>query len=101
ESLRVEILLYVSILTSVAICFVGVIGFVGLVAPHIARILLGEDQRFLIVGSILCGGLILSAGAVASKTIVPGAIFPIGIITSMLGIPFFLFLVLKGRREVW
>ncbi|WP_290899326.1 iron ABC transporter permease [Ferroglobus sp.] len=101
ESLRVEILLYVSILTSVAICFVGVIGFVGLVAPHIARILLGEDQRFLIVGSILCGGLILSAGAVASKTIVPGAIFPIGIITSMLGIPFFLFLVLKGRREIW
>ena len=101
ETLRVEVLIYVSLLTSVAICFVGIIGFVGLVAPHIARMLIGEDQRFLIVGSILCGGAILSAGAIASKVIVPGAIFPIGIITSMLGIPFFLFLVVRGRRQIW
>ncbi len=101
EALRVEVLIYVSLLTSVAICFVGIIGFVGLVAPHIARILIGEDQRFLIFGSILCGGVILSAGAIASKVIVPGAIFPIGIITSMLGVPFFMFLVIRGRKQVW
>jgi iron complex transport system permease protein len=101
EVLRVEILIYISMLTSVAICFVGIIGFVGLVAPHIARMLIGEDQRFLIVGSILCGSLILSAGAIASKIIVPGAIFPIGIITSMLGVPFFMFLVVRGRRQLW
>jgi iron complex transport system permease protein len=101
ESLRVEVLVYISMLTSVAICFVGIVGFVGLVAPHIARMLIGEDQRFLIVGSILCGSLILSAGAVVSKTIVPGAIFPIGIITSMLGVPFFMFLVVRGRKQLW
>ena len=101
EALRIEVLVYVSLLTSVAICFVGIIGFVGLVAPHIARMLIGEDQRFLIIGSILCGGAILSAGAILSKTVVPGAIFPIGIITSMLGVPFFLFLILKGRRGIW
>ncbi len=101
EALRVEVLIYISLLTSVAICFVGIIGFVGLVAPHMARMLIGEDQRFLIIGSILCGGAVLSAGAIVSKTIVSGAIFPIGIITSMLGVPFFLFLVLKGRREIW
>ena len=101
EKLRIEVLLYVSLLSSVAICFVGIIGFVGLVAPHMARMLIGEDQRFLIIGSALCGGVILSAGAIASKIIVPGAIFPIGIITSMLGVPFFMFLVMKGRKEIW
>ncbi len=101
ERLRIEVLIYVSLLTSIAVCFVGIIGFVGLVAPHMARLLIGEDQRFLIIGSILCGAVILSAGAIASKVIIPGAIFPIGIITSMLGVPFFLFLVVKGRKHVW
>ncbi len=101
ERLRIEVLIYVSLLTSVAICFVGIIGFVGLVAPHMARMLIGEDQRFLIIGSILCGGVILSAGAITSKIIVPGAIFPIGIITSMLGVPFFMFLVMRGRKQIW
>lgn len=101
EKLRLEILVYVSLLTAVAVCFVGIIGFVGLVAPHVARILLGEDQRFLIVGSMLCGATILSAGGIASKTITSGAIFPIGIITSILGIPFFLFLVIRGKKSIW
>ncbi len=101
EAMRIEVLIYVSLLTSAAICFVGIIGFVGLVAPHIARILIGEDQRFLIIGSVLCGAVILSAGAVVSKVVVTGAIFPIGIITSMLGIPFFMFLIMKGRRQIW
>ncbi|WP_457591777.1 FecCD family ABC transporter permease [Geoglobus sp.] len=101
EAVRVEVLVYVSLLTSIAICFVGIIGFVGLVAPHMARMLMGEDQRFLIVGSILCGGVILLAGALLSKLVVPGAIFPIGIITSLLGVPFFLFLVVRGRKQLW
>ncbi|HIP24884.1 MAG TPA: iron ABC transporter permease [Archaeoglobus profundus] len=101
ERLRLEVLVYISILTSIAVCFVGIIGFVGLVAPHIARMLIGEDQRFLIIGSILSGALILSAGAIISKVIVPGAIFPVGIVTSILGIPFFLYLVIKGRGGIW
>ncbi|NOY10638.1 MAG: iron ABC transporter permease [Archaeoglobi archaeon] len=101
EAIRVEVLVYVSLLTSIAICFVGIIGFVGLVAPHIARMLIGEDQRFLIIGSILCGGVVLLGGALVSKTVVPGAIFPIGIITSLLGVPFFMFLVMRGRRQIW
>ena len=101
EKIRIRVFIFVSILTAVAVCFVGLIGFVGLVAPHIARILMGEDQRFLIVGSILCGSAILSAGAFICKTIVSGAIFPIGIITSLFGIPFFLTLVMRGRRGIW
>jgi iron complex transport system permease protein len=101
KNLRIEILFYVSLLTSVAVCFTGIIAFVGLVAPHIARILIGEDHRFLIFGSILCGATVLSAGAIVSKVIIPGAIFPIGIITSMIGVPFFLFLVIRGRKQIW
>jgi len=101
ERMRIEILIYISLLTSVAVCFVGIIAFIGLVAPHIARILLGEDQRFLIPGSIFCGAIVLSAGAIASKVIVPGAVFPIGIITSMVGVPFFLLLIVRGRKSVW
>ncbi len=101
ERMRIEVLIYISLLTSVAVCFVGIIAFIGLVAPHMARILLGEDQRFLIPGSILCGAIVLSAGAIASKVIVPGAIFPVGIITSMIGVPFFLLLVVRGRKHIW
>ncbi len=101
EKLRLEALLCVSILTSIAVCFVGIIGFIGLVAPHIARFLVGEDSRFLIPMSGLVGSSILSASAIACKTIIPGAIIPIGIVTSFVGVPFFTYLIIKGRRGVW
>ena len=76
-------------MTATAVAFVGSIGFIGMVGPHIARILAGEDQRFFLPLSALCGGGILSAAAAAAKLIVPGAVFPVGILTSLLGVPFF------------
>ena len=84
-----------------AVCFVGTIGFIGLVGPHIARILVGEDQRFFLPMSALAGALLLSAASIGSKLIIPGAIFPIGIITSFIGVPFFLLLILFKRRNFW
>ena len=87
----------VALMTATAISFVGVIGFIGLVAPHIARMLVGEDQRFLIPLSALCGALMLSTASVVSKSIVPGALFPIGIVTALIGVPFFIWLVLSQR----
>ena len=101
ERARVIAMLVVSVLTAVAVCFVGIIGFVGLVAPHIARMLVGEDSRFLLPVSGLVGASILSAAAIVCKTLIPGAIVPIGIVTSIIGIPFFLYLVVRGRRGVW
>ncbi|ASJ16110.1 iron ABC transporter permease [Thermococcus chitonophagus] len=101
EELRLKVLILISILTAVAVCFVGTIGFVGLVGPHIARMLIGEDQRFLIPASALSGAFILSFASVISKSVVPGAVLPIGIITSMIGVPFFMFLVMRKRREFW
>ncbi|MBZ5488781.1 iron ABC transporter permease [Halomonas aquamarina] len=101
RALRLEVLILVSLLSAVAVAFVGTIGFIGLVGPHIARMLLGEDQRFFLPGSALCGALILSVGSVISKLVIPGTIIPIGIITSLVGIPFFLFLVLNHKKASW
>ncbi|WP_110685792.1 FecCD family ABC transporter permease [Salinicola aestuarinus] len=99
--LRLEVLIIVSLLASISVAFVGTIGFIGLVGPHIARMLLGEDQRFFLPGSALCGALILSVGSILSKMLIPGTVIPIGIITSLVGIPFFLFLVLNQRKSAW
>lgn len=99
DRLRLKTLVLVALLTATAISFVGIIGFVGLVAPHMARMLVGEDQRFLIPVSALCGAVMLSAASVLSKSIVPGALFPIGIVTALIGVPFFIWLILgRGRK---
>lgn len=99
--LRVEMLILISLLSAVSVAFVGVIGFIGLVGPHMARMLVGEDQRFFLPMSILCGALILSVASIISKMITPGIIYPIGMITSLIGVPFFMSLVLKQRKRSW
>ncbi|MNF98095.1 Hemin transport system permease protein HmuU [compost metagenome] len=100
DRLRMKTLILVALLTATATSFVGIIGFVGLVAPHIARMLVGEDQRFLIPLSALCGACMLSAASVLSKSIIPGALFPIGIVTALIGVPFFIWLILgRGRKR--
>lgn len=96
--LRFKTLLIVSIMTATAISFVGVIGFIGLVAPHIARTLVGEDQRFFLPASMFCGAAFLSIASVLSKVIIPGAIFPVGIVTSFVGVPFFFWIILSRRK---
>jgi len=99
--LRFQTLIMVSLLASFPVAFVGTIGFIGLVGPHIARLLIGEDQRFFLPASLLTGSLILSASSVVSKTLIPGAIFPIGVVTSLIGVPFFISLILGGKKNAW
>lgn len=101
RSLRFQTLIMVSLLASFPVAFVGTIGFIGLVGPHIARMLIGEDQRFFLPASLLTGALILSASSVVSKTLIPGAIFPIGVVTSLIGVPFFISLILGGKKNTW
>jgi iron complex transport system permease protein len=101
RALRIRSFVLISALTGVAVAFVGTIGFVGLVAPHVARMLVGEDQRAFLPASALMGAVLLSLASVVSKTLSPGAIFPIGIITSLIGVPFFVWLVLRTRRGFW
>ncbi|MCB4362631.1 iron ABC transporter permease [Hydrogenophaga taeniospiralis] len=97
--LRLKTLVLVALMTATAISFVGIIGFIGLVSPHIARMQVGEDQRFLIPQSALCGALMLSVASVLSKSIVPGALFPIGIVTALIGVPFMVWLILGNRKR--
>ena len=97
--LRFFSLLRVSVLTGTAVAFVGTIAFIGLVGPHIARLLIGEDHRFFLPGSALAGALVMSLASCLSKTIVPGIILPIGLVTSLIGVPFFLALVLLRRER--
>lgn len=99
--LRLEALVIISLLASIPVSFVGTIGFVGLVGPHIARMLVGEDQRFFLPASILCGALLLSATSVVSKMLIPGAVLPIGVITALVGVPFFFSLIFTQRRRAW
>jgi len=101
ERLRLKVFIRISVLTAAAVCFVGTIGFIGLVGPHIARMLVGEDQRFFLPLSAFAGAVLLSGSSIGSKLIVPGAIFPIGIVTSFIGVPFFLSLILLKRRGFW
>ncbi len=95
--LRLWSLLRISVLTATSVAFVGTIAFVGLVGPHIARLLVGEDHRFFLPASAICGALVMSLASVASKTLVPGAVIPIGLVTALIGVPFFVTLII-GRR---
>lgn len=99
--LRMMVLAGVSLLSAVAVSFVGAVAFVGLVGPHIARMIVGEDQRGFLPLSALCGALIMSGTSIASKAITPGIVYPIGMITSLIGIPFFILLILGQRKRHW
>ncbi len=99
--LRLQTMMIVSLLAAIPVSFVGTIGFVGLVGPHIARMVVGEDQRFFLPGSVICGALLLSVTSVVSKMLIPGAILPIGVITALVGVPFFFVLIFSNRRRAW
>ena len=94
---RVAALARVSLLSALSVAFVGTIGFIGLVAPHIARRLFGEDHRYYLPGSAPTGATILSLASLASKNLMPGVIIPVGIVTSLVGIPFFVSVVMRRR----
>ncbi|NPD13841.1 iron ABC transporter permease [Xinfangfangia sp. D13-10-4-6] len=96
-ALRRWALLRVSLLAATAVSMVGVIGFIGLAGPHIARMLVGEDHRFMLPASIATGALLMSAASTLSKLLIPGTLLPIGLVTSLIGLPIFFWLILRGR----
>ena len=96
--LRLASLFRACLLAAAAVSFVGTIGFIGLVGPHMARMLLGEDHRFYLPGALLCGALLLSAASVASRLLADGVIIPVGIVTALVGVPIFVALIVATRR---
>jgi iron complex transport system permease protein len=101
KTLRLVVLTIASILTAAVIAFTGIIGFIGLVAPHICRLILGNDHRFLIPGSGIMGALILVVADTAARLVAAPMEIPVGIMTSFIGIPFFLYLLITRRRKWW
>jgi iron complex transport system permease protein len=101
ERTRVICMMVLSLITASIICFTGTIGFIGLVAPHITRMVIGGDHRFLLPGSALVGALLLLGADTMARTILAPVILPVGIMTSFLGVPFFVYLFMKRRKEFW
>lgn len=100
ERLRLLLLIGAAMMAGCATATIGVVGFIGLVAPHIARLLVGEDQRFALPVTAACGMLVLTLASLVSKVILPGTVLPIGMVTSLLGIPFFLAQIMSRRARV-
>ena len=98
--LRVMVLILSSAMTAIVICFTGIIGFVCLVAPHISRMLIGNDHRFLIPFSALIGALLLLAADTVGRTIISPVEIPVGIVTSFIGVPLFLWLLLRKKTNI-
>ncbi|MCY1666511.1 FecCD family ABC transporter permease [Rhizobium sp. SL86] len=98
ERLRRRTFVLVAFLTAAAVSFVGTIGFVGLIAPHVARALAGEDHRFSLPVAAITGAIILIGASVVTKLISPGAVIPVGIVTAVAGVPMlFAVIVLRGK----
>lgn len=99
ELVKRALLVVAALLTAAAVAVSGIIGFVGLVVPHFMRMLTGPDHRSLFPASVLGGAILLVGADMAARTLISPAEIPLGVITSLLGCPFFLFL-LRRRREL-
>ena len=99
KKVLVTIMVLNTLTTASIISFTGVIGFVGLIAPHIARIIIGNDHRYLIPTSALVGACLLLCADTASRLILQPAEIPVGMVTALLGVPFFIYILISKRRQ--
>lgn len=101
NSLRIACMLLVSLLAAGVVSFTGLIGFIGLVSPHISRLVIGSDNRFLIPASAAFGAALLTIADVVGRTVIAPAVIQVGVITAFIGGPMFLYLILKQKKEAW
>lgn len=98
KRLRIVSGIIITLLTASVVSFVGVIAFVGIIAPHIARMLMGDDHRYSIILSGLIGSVLLVVADYIGRTIISPIIVPIGIVVSFVGIPIFIYLIMSSKR---
>lgn len=98
---RIILLLVITLVAAAVVSFTGVIGFVGLVSPHIARLVIGADNRYLIPAAGIFGSVLLLISDIAARTIAAPTILPVGVITACIGGPLFMYLILRSSKEVW
>jgi len=101
ERAKMIVIVVASIVTAVAVSFSGVIGFIGLIVPHVLRMLFGPDYRKLIPLSVLAGGTALLLADVIARWILAPRVIPVGIITALAGAPFFLWILRRAKTEVF
>jgi iron complex transport system permease protein len=99
EKVKSQIILITALIVGVSIAMTGIIGFVGLIIPHFLRLIFGTDYRFLLKGSALLGAIFLIITDTLARTIIAPAELPIGILTALVGAPFFLWLLLQMQRK--
>ncbi|WP_176561915.1 FecCD family ABC transporter permease [Mycolicibacterium palauense] len=97
--LRATMIAIAVALSAVVISFTGVIGFVGLVAPHMARLIVGADHRVLVFMSALLGGILMTLADAVGRVVLAPAVVPVGIVVAIIGGPFFVYLILANRRS--
>lgn len=96
---KTQFMIIATLMTAVAVAFTGIIGFVGIIAPHISRMIFGSDYRYLIPGTALTGALLLLVSDTLARNLFAPTELPVGIITSFIGVPFFLYLIIRNKRE--
>ena len=99
ERLKISVILVNTLLVSVATSLVGIIAFVGLIVPHLLRILKGSDNRYLLIGSALLGAVVLLLTDMVCRVVIAPAEMPIGIVTAFIGAPVFLWLLSRYRKQ--
>lgn len=97
--LRLQLYLLASLLTAAAVTIGGSIGFVGLVVPHMLRLLVGSDHRLLLPASVLSGGILLLLADTLARTVIAPQQLPVGVLTALVGVPLFLYLLQRGYRQ--
>lgn len=99
ERVRTVAMFLSSLIAAVVVSFLGIIGFIGLVSPHMVRRIIGDDQRYLLPGSCIVGGIILLGADTIARIIIAPAVLPAGVLTAFLGAPLFLYLLIRGNRS--
>lgn len=97
---RLLVLILVTIVAATVVSFTGVIGFVGLVAPHVARIIVGSDNKYLLPAAGVLGSLLMLLADMASR-LLTDSVLPVGVITACIGGPVFILLILRSNKEAW
>ena len=95
------LLILASIMAAAAVSVSGIIGFIGLITPHIMRIIVGPDHKVLYPASVISGGIVLLLSDTLARTLLSPREIPVGIITSIIGVPFFIYLLIKTKRQVF
>lgn len=101
ESLKKILLVLCSILVAVTVSVSGIIGFVGLIIPHTVKLIIGADYRTLIPFSVLGGAIFMIISDTIARTIIPPTEIPVGAITSLFGAPYFIYLLIKRKKQVY